>query len=157
MEIIPKNTKKVNKNLTLLLKFLKIFLMEKEEKRYRIRPKRYLCLSPEEAVSTGISTGEQIIEEIKLVRDPGFGYMMYASIRELPESEVMKIPVEERDEFLFESRKEAMRFIKEKGTDKLHLYGVVETRMVDRREISYDEEPVHGVMDELKKFSNRGG
>jgi len=131
--------------------------MGKEEKRYRIRPYRHLCLSPEEAVSTGITTGEQTIEEIKLIRDPGFGYRMYASIRELPESEVMKIPVEERDEFLFESRKEAMKFIKEKGTDILHLYGVVETKMVDRREISYDEEPVQRVIDELKKFSNRGG
>jgi len=138
--------------LTLLLKFLKILLMGKEVKRYRIRPKNYLCLSPEEALSTGISTGEQIIEEIKLVRDPGFGYTMYASIRELSESEVMKIPVEERMEFLFESRKEAIRFIKEKGTDILHLYGVVETKMVDRREISYDEGPVSDVIDELKKF-----
>jgi len=129
-----------------------ILLKEREIKRYRIKPKNYLCLSPEEALSTGISTGEQIIEEIKLVRDPGFGYTMYASIRELSESEVMKIPVEERMEFLFESRKEAIRFIKEKGTDILHLYGVVETKMVDRREISYDEGPVSDVIDELKKF-----
>jgi len=129
-----------------------ILLKEREIKRYRIKPKNYLCLSPEEALSTGISTGEQIIEEIKLVRDPGFGYTMYASIRELSESEVMKIPVEERMEFLFESRKEAIRFIKEKGTDILHLYGVVETKMIDRREISYDEGPVSDVIDELKKF-----
>jgi len=129
-----------------------ILLMEREIKRYRIRPKKYLCLSPEETISTGISTGEQILEEIKIVRDPRFGYMLYASIRELPESEVMKIPVEERMEFLFESRKEAIRFIKEKGIDILHLYGVVETKMIDRREISYDEGPVSGVIDELKKF-----
>lgn len=127
-------------------------MMEKEIKRYRIRPKKYLCLSPEEALKTGISVGEQIIEELKLVRDPAFGYTMYASIRELPESEVRKIPVEERLEFLFESRKEAIRFIREKGTDILHLYGVVETKMVDRREISFDDEPAGGVMDDLKKF-----
>ncbi len=114
--------------------------MEREVKRYRMRPNKYLCLSPEETLTIGISTGEQVVEEIKLIRNPYFGYIMYASIRELPENEIKKIPFEERYEFLFESRKEAMEFIKTIGTDILHLYGVTETKVIDRSEISYDEE-----------------
>ncbi|HRR95521.1 MAG TPA: hypothetical protein P5150_02145 [Candidatus Ratteibacteria bacterium] len=99
--------------------------MEKEVKRYRMRPNEYFCLSPEETLTIGISPGEQIIEEIKLIRNPSFGYIMYASIRELPENEIKKIPFEERYEFLFESRKEAMEFIKTIGVDILHLYRVI--------------------------------
>jgi len=126
--------------------------MEKEIKRYRIRPKNYLCLSPEEAVLTGITIGEQIIEEIKLTRDPGFGYEMYASIRELPENEIKKIPVVDRYEHLFENRKQAINFIKEKGGNNLHLYGVIEMKSIDRREIDYDNKEISTTLDELKKF-----
>jgi len=87
--------------------------MEREIKRYRIRPKPYLCVSPEEALSTGISTGEQIVEEIDLVLNPGIGYFMYAAIRNLDETQIRKIPVSERGEKIFESRREAVKYIRE--------------------------------------------
>jgi hypothetical protein len=83
--------------------------MDNEVKRYRVSPKEYLCISPEEAVSTGITVGEETVEEIELIRSQGLGYRVYASIRELPEDELAKISVSERKEKLFNSRKEAVR------------------------------------------------
>ena len=127
--------------------------MEREIKRYRIRPKVYLCLSPEEALSTGISTGEQIVEEIDLVLNPGIGYFMYAAIRNLDETQIRKIPVNERGERIFESRREAVRYIRENSPDFL-LYGVRETKMVPREEISREPEPSsEDFLKELQKFN----
>ena len=127
--------------------------MEREIKRYRIRPKVYLCLSPEEALSTGISTGEQIVEEIDLVLNPGIGYFMYAAIRNLDETQIRKIPVNERGERIFESRREAVRYIRENSSDFL-LYGVRETKMVPREEISREPEPSsEDFLKELQKFN----
>ena len=127
--------------------------MEREIKRYRIRPKVYLCLSPEEALSTGISTGEQIVEEIDLVLNPGIGYFMYAAIRNLDETQIKKIPVNERGEKIFESRREAVRYIRENSPDFL-LYGVRETKMVPREEISREPEPSsEDFLKELQKFN----
>ena len=127
--------------------------MEREIKRYRIRPKVYLCLSPEEALSTGISTGEQIVEEIDLVLNPGIGYFMYAAIRNLDETQIRKIPVSERGEKIFESRREAVKYIRENSPDFL-LYGVRETKMVPREEISREPEPSsEDFLKELQKFN----
>ena len=127
--------------------------MEREIKRYRIRPKVYLCLSPEEALSTGISTGEQIVEEIDLVLNPGIGYFMYAAIRNLDETQIRKIPVNERGEKIFESRREAVKYIRENSPDFL-LYGVRETKMVPREEISREPEPSsEDFLKELQKFN----
>lgn len=129
-------------------------MMEKEIKRYRIRPKDYLCLTPEEAVTTGISTGEQIVEEILLSREFTLTALMYAAIRNMPEEELRKIPVLERKEKLFESRKEAVRYIKEMGEDLFLLYVVKETRMFPREEIKWDEtsNSIDSFLEELKKF-----
>lgn len=129
-------------------------MMEKEIKRYRIRPKDYLCLTPEEAVTTGISTGEQIVEEILLSREFTLTALMYAAIRNMPEEELRKIPVLERKEKLFESRKEAVRYIKEMGEDLFLLYVVKETRMFPREEIKWDEtsNSIDSFLEELKEF-----
>ncbi|MCM8771473.1 MAG: hypothetical protein NC926_08480 [Candidatus Omnitrophica bacterium] len=128
--------------------------MEKEVKRYRIRPKTYLCLTPEEALKTGISTGEQIVEEILLAREITLSAYMYGVIRNLSEEELRKIPVLERKERLFESRREAIKYIKENGEDLFLLYVVKETKMVPREEIKWDEIDitVDEFLEELKKF-----
>ncbi|MCS7180237.1 MAG: hypothetical protein NZ891_02670 [bacterium] len=127
--------------------------MEKEVRRYRIRPKTYLCLTPEEALTTGISTGEQIVEEILLSREFSISAIMYAAIRNLPDEEIKKIPVEERGEKLFENRKEALNYIKEKG-DNFLLYIVKETKMVPREEIKWDEteNQIDEFLSQLKEF-----
>ncbi|MCM8819035.1 MAG: hypothetical protein NC915_06140 [Candidatus Omnitrophica bacterium] len=128
--------------------------MEKEVKRYRIRPKTYLCLTPEEALITGISTGEQIVEEILLVREFTISSIMYGVIRNLPEEELKKMSVEERKEKLFESRREAIKYIKENGEDLFLLYVVKETKMVPREEIKWNEieNSVNNFLNQLKDF-----
>lgn len=128
--------------------------MEREIKRYRVRPKVYLCLSPEEAISTGISTGEQIVEEIDLILNPGIGYFMYAAIRNLDEIQIKKIPITERGEKIFESRREAVKYIRENSPNFL-LYGVRETKMVPREEISREPEELSSedFLKELQKFN----
>ncbi|HOK55818.1 MAG TPA: hypothetical protein PKV21_06895 [bacterium] len=128
--------------------------MEKEIKRYRIRPKTYLCLTPEEAITTGISTGEQIIEELILVREFTLSAYMYGVTRNLPEEELKKMKVEERGEKLFESRKEAINYLKEKGEKFFSLYIVKETRMFPREEIKWDEteKSIEDFLSQLKEF-----
>lgn len=125
-------------------------IMAGEIKRYRVRPKVYLCLSPEEAVNTGITVGEETVEELTLVRGVFLGSLLYASIREMDESELMKIPVVERKERLFDSRKEAVNYISENNTDgTLTLYGVKEIKSVPREKIGDFEGYSSSVMDEL--------
>ncbi|MFN4226790.1 MAG: hypothetical protein ACK4F0_01430 [Candidatus Ratteibacteria bacterium] len=128
--------------------------MEKEIKRYRIRPKVYLCLSPEEALKTGISTGEQIVEEIFLSKEFTLSAIMYAAIRNLSEEELKRIPVLERGELLFESRREAINYIKEKGDDLFLLYVVKETKMFPKEEIKWDEteNEIGDFLSQLKEF-----
>jgi ribosomal protein L29 len=131
--------------------------MDYEVKRYRVSPKNYLCISPEEAVSTGITIGEEMVEEITLVRSQGFGYHSYASIRELPQDELKEISISERKENLFENRKEAVRYIAENNVDKtLNLYAVKDVRMVQRSEIGQKEDiPVVDFMEQLKDFGKK--
>jgi hypothetical protein len=131
--------------------------MEKEVKRYRVRPKDYLCLTPEEALTTGITTGEQIVEEILLAREFTFTSYMYAAIRNLPEEELKKIDVMERKEKLFESRKEAVRYIKENGENLFLLYVVKETKLFPREEIKWDkiENSIDNFLEEIKKFEKK--
>lgn len=128
--------------------------MVKEVKRYRIRPKIYLCLTPEEAITTGISTGEQIVEEILLSREFTLSAIMYGAIRNLPEEEIKKIPLEERGEILFESRKEAIKYIKEKGENLFLLYVVKETKMFPKEEIKWDEveNSIDSFLEKIKEF-----
>ena len=128
--------------------------MEREIKRYRIRPKDYLCLTPEEALTTGISAGEQIIEEVFLVREFTLSAYMYAAIRNLSEEELKKIPVLERKEKLFESRREAIRYIKENGENLFLLYVVKEIKMFSKEEIKWSEveDSIDTFLEEIKKF-----
>ncbi|HPP30312.1 MAG TPA: hypothetical protein PLE69_05260 [bacterium] len=128
--------------------------MEKEIKRYRVRPKHYLCLSPEEAVSTGITVGEETVEELFLIKGQLFRCLMYASIREIYEGDLMKLSVQERKERLFDSRKEAIRYISENNTDgTLALYGVKEIKSISRENIgTFESMGTPQVLDELKKF-----
>jgi hypothetical protein len=131
--------------------------MEREIKRYRVRPKDYLCLTPEEALKTGITTGEQIVEEVFLVREFTLTAYMYAVIRNLPEDELKKIPVIERKERLFESRKEAIKYIKENGEDLFLLYVVKETKMFPKEEIKWNEieNSIENFLEEIKKFEKK--
>ncbi len=128
--------------------------MEGETKRYRVIPKQFLCITPEEAVSTGITVGEETLEEITLIRSQGFGYRMYASIREISAEKLKDISVGERREKLFDNRKEAARYIAENNPDNaLFLYAVKDTRMINRRDIGHLEDmPVEDFMSQLKDF-----
>ena len=132
--------------------------MEKEVKRYRVSPKHYLCLSPEEAVSTGITVGEETVEELSLTKGLVLGSLFYASIRGIDEYELMKIPVQERKEVLFNSRKEAARYIAENNSDgTLYLYSVKDIKSVPRENIGNLEDTVPlGILEELKKFGQTG-
>jgi hypothetical protein len=128
--------------------------MEGETKRYRISPKEYLCITPEEAVSTGITIGEEMLEEIAFVRAQGFGYSMYASIREISMEKLKESSVSERNEKLFSNRRDALKYIAENNEDNsLFLYAVKDKKMVDRREIGRSEDmPVEDFMSKLKDF-----
>lgn len=127
--------------------------MGSETKRYRVRPKTYLCLSPEEALHAGISVGEETLEELALVQTSGFGYPMYAAVSSLPEQKLGSMPVEERKEKLFENRRDALRYIKQHPPGYLNLFGVKDTRTVDRSEITLqDEQPLEDIASELKSF-----
>lgn len=132
--------------------------MARETRRYRVRPKLYLCLSPEEAVSTGITVGEEMVEELLLVKGFILGSLMYASIREIDEYELQKIPVEERKERLFDSRKEAVKYISENNSDgTLYLYGVKEIKCISRENIGSFEDAIPSlILGELKKFERAG-
>ena len=128
--------------------------MPEEIKRYRIRPKTYLCLYPEEALSSGISTSEETLEELTLVISQGFGYSMYAVLKNLSEEKLREIPIHERGEKVFENRREAVNYIKRQGDGNFLLYGVTDLKIFDRREAKMDEEnSLNDTMDELKKFN----
>jgi len=133
-------------------------IMEKEIKRYRVRPKTYLCISPEEAVATGITVGEETVEEFFLVKGQLFGCLMYASIRCISEEDLMKMSVEERKERLFNTRKEAVRYISENNTDgTLALYGVKDIKSISRENIGVFENTASSqIFGELKKFEKTG-
>ena len=132
--------------------------MGEEIIRYRVRTKSYLCLSPEEALTTGITTGEQTIEEVILVKNPSFGYSEYAVIRNMSDEQLKKIPVIERGEEIFERRKDAVRYIKTMGSKNYQLCGIKETKAVPREELRITEEedkPVEDFMEELKAFEKK--
>ena len=133
-------------------------MMAEEIIRYRVRTKPYLCLSPAEAFNTGITIGEQTIEEVILVKNPGLGYSEYAAIRNMSEEQLKKIPVIERGEKIFERRKDAVRYIKTMGSENYQLYGIKETKAVPREELRITEEedkPVEDFMEELKAFEKK--
>ncbi|RKY29664.1 MAG: hypothetical protein DRP67_06200 [Candidatus Omnitrophota bacterium] len=131
-----------------------IFLMEII--RYRIRTKPYLCLSPAEAINTGITIGEQTVEMVILVKNPGPGYPEYGVIRNMSEEELKKIPVMERGEKVFERRKDAVNYIKTMGSKNYQLCGVKETRALPREELRIDEEKsVEDFLKELKAFEKK--
>lgn len=124
--------------------------------RYRIRTKPYLCLSPAEAINTGITIGEQTVEMVILVKNPGPGYPEYGVIRNMSEEELKKIPVMERGEKVFERRKDAVNYIKTMGSKNYQLCGVKETRAVPREELRIDEEKsVEDFLKELKAFEKK--
>ena len=66
----------------------------------------------------------------------------------------MKLSVQERKERLFDSRKEAIRYISENNTDgTLALYGVKEIKSISRENIgTFESMGTPQVLDELKKF-----
>ena len=129
--------------------------MGKETKRYRVRPKTYLCLTPEEALSSGISIAEETLEELTLIQTQGFGYQMYAALRNIPEEQLIKIPVHERNENIFDNRKQAINYIK--SQDGLHtflLYGVIDIKVVERSEINIQEsQSIDHIAEDLKNFN----
>ncbi|MGI6595978.1 MAG: hypothetical protein GX554_01565 [Elusimicrobia bacterium] len=132
--------------------------MENGVVRYRVNPRLYLCISPEEAVNIGITAGEESVEAIILEKGAFMGSLFYASIREMDEQDIMNIPVVERNELLFNSRKEAVRYIMRNNLDgTLALYGVRDIKHVPRETIGEFEHPDFSQgLDELKKFDKAG-
>jgi len=134
-------------------------------RRYRIRTKPYLCLTPEEAVTTGITVSEQTIEELSLVpltQGFGFGYHEYAAVRTDPEKELRRIPVHERAERGFSSRREAVQYVQSKSPGTYELCGVEGIRIVERSEVraesvmEEEDKPIEsGILGELKAFDRK--
>lgn len=130
--------------------------MDQETIRYRVRTKPYLCLSPEEAVATGITVGEQTVEEVHLVENPGFGYQEYAVVRDAGLEALKKMPVDVRGEKVFSQRREAVGYLDKIGKETHRLCGVKDTRTIPRNEIGPAEEGTVGdFMQELKKFETK--
>lgn len=106
-------------------------------RRYRIRTRHFLCISPEEAAGTGITVAEETIEELTLIPNPGLGiFLMFAAIIDKPNDEIEKIPIMKRGELVFERKNEAVHYIKEKGEGTFILCGVKSTRVVSKDEIN---------------------
>ncbi|MCX7705611.1 MAG: hypothetical protein N2115_05055 [bacterium] len=127
-------------------------------RRYRIRTRPYLCLTPAEAAGTGVTVSEETVEELTLVMHPGLGiYEMYAVIRDTPEEEMKRIPAVKRGELVFEKRPDASKYAKERG-EPFVLCGVKSTRMLTQEEISrsFEEEisdtSIEQKLKELKDF-----
>ncbi|MGC8804429.1 MAG: hypothetical protein ACP5JO_03380 [Candidatus Ratteibacteria bacterium] len=135
--------------------------METSLRRYRIRTRPFLCLDAAEAADTGVTVGEETIEELLLIPNPGFGfYQLYAVIINKPDSEIRNIPVMKRGEIAFESRSEASHYAKKRG-DPYILCGVKQTRSVSKEEIEefrnlhQHEDPIEKKLKELKMFDTR--
>ncbi len=124
--------------------------------RYRIRNKFYLCLTPEEAITTGVTTGEQVVERVVLKRNPGWGCKEFAVIRTEPLQQLSQIPALERQEQIFADRRQAQEFINSKPKGLFLLCGITETQTVNREEIHTDEnQAVDALLKELKFFDRK--
>jgi hypothetical protein len=100
--------------------------------------------------------GEQTVEEVHLVENPGFGYQEYAVVRDAGLEALKKMPVEERGEKVFLQRREAAGYLVEVGKETHRLCGVKDTRMIPRNEIGPAEEgTVQDFMQELKRFETK--
>jgi hypothetical protein len=111
--------------------------MGKFIRRFRVRPSVLLYLSPEEAWTSGIHTGEELIEEVLLDPRPVVPPRMYAVIWGGSEDELSRVDVLERREALCETRREAAGLLAELGEPYM-LAGVQNIITVDRR-IAMDE------------------
>lgn len=135
--------------------------MENLKRRYRIRTRPYLCLTPAEAAGTGVTVSEETIEELLLIPNPGIGvHHLYAVIRDVPENEIKEIPAVRRGELVFEKRADAVRYAKERG-EPFILCAVKSTRMLTQEEISQSFEQeisdssIEKKLKELKDFYRR--
>ncbi len=128
--------------------------MVDETKRYRVRPKTFLCLTPQEALASGITIGEETVEELMLAVNPRSATSQYAALLRAGDEVLRAMPVDERQETLFEDRSEAAEFIREHGPDRYQLYRVTNVRTVDRGEIKDEtqEQPIEDIIDQLKSF-----
>ena len=121
--------------------------------RYRVRTKQYLCLTPEEALGTGITAGEQIIEQLTLVPNPRFRQYEYAAVRTADEATLRKTPVLERGEKTFETKENAQVYIRTNGRDTYTLCGVLEAKPVNRSTIgNVETESIGDISEELRAF-----
>ena len=121
--------------------------------RYQVRTKSFLCMTPYEALTSGIVVGEQIIEELLLVKNPGHGYEEYAALRKENEEDLRLIPVPDRGEAVFPIRNEAVEYVRVNGPDKFQLYGVLDRKTVDRDQIKQaDDQDLEDFLAELGSF-----
>ncbi|HOL67131.1 MAG TPA: hypothetical protein PKX93_06720 [bacterium] len=124
--------------------------------RYRVRNKFYLCLSPEEAMLTGVTTGEQVIERVILRKNPGWTCHEFATLRTDPLEELAKIDALQRHEQIFSSRREAQQFMASQPEGQYVLCGIVETQTVPREEIHPEKEPpVEDILRQLSSFDKK--
>jgi hypothetical protein len=131
--------------------------MEGEKKRYRTRVKQTLCLTPHEALATGVSVGGETIEWLLLVPGPLVA-PGYAAIRTEPEDVLAKLTPTERGERFFAGRMEAMEYIRGFENGMFRLYGVRETHLVKRENIGAmgDTGRVEDIMRQLQEFEIGG-
>ena len=123
-------------------------------KRYRMWPHKYLCLTPEEALLTGVNVDEDMVEVFLLTRSHEGRYKLHASVRAISYDVLIDTPIMERKEKLFEDREEAVAYIKANNSDgTLFLYGVKEHEEIPRSRI-YEEESdsVESFLEQIKGF-----
>ncbi len=131
-------------------------------RRFRIRTRPWLCVSPEEAAGTGITVAEETIEELTLIPNPGLGiFMMFAAVLNKPDDEIKKIPVMKRGELVFERKNEAVKYVREKGEGIFILCGIRDSRIISKEEIAESmasgesTELIDRQLKELKSFDTR--
>ena len=131
--------------------------MEDEIKRYRMRTNEMLFLSAAEILMTGVTTNEQVIEELTLVPNPRFRFFEYAVIRKEAEEELEKIPAIRREERTFDERPHAVKYVKTNGQENYLFCGISDTKIVPRELIKgVEEQEVGDFTEDLKAYEAEG-
>jgi len=127
-----------------------------EKKRYHIRVKPILCLTAEEALASGVSVNEETVEMVVLEPNP-VAAPGYAVLRTEPVEVIAALTPSQRGERIFQSRHDAMRYLQSQDPGMFRLYGVKETRPLERDEIAAlgDTTPLDTVLRQLQEFEDQ--
>ena len=127
--------------------------------RYRIRGRPFLCLTPEEAVVTGVTAGEETVEMIIFEEESGFGHKEFGVLRKGDENELKQISITERKERYFDKKTDAVQYLRSRGSEQYALFGIKEKkiapRVVEHEAGEAEHQALNGFLDELKMFDTK--